>query len=62
MDVGVEEDFENELSNVLNAVLIITEFVHVEDGELRVVLDDLSQQTDYRQSSCLSKIRHVVQL
>ena len=53
INVGVKEDFENELPDVLIKVSVFTEFIHFEVWDWRVSLDDLSQQSYYRQSSCL---------
>ena len=57
-DIGTEESFKNELSNVYISVSILTECIHIEKMERWIILDDLSEQTHHRQPSCLCQIRH----
>ena len=48
VDVGAEKDFENQLTDIHFSVFIRTELVHVQNLDRRIVLDDLSEQTDHR--------------
>ena len=51
INTGIEEDFENELPDVLITVFFTTELLHVEVCDRRVSLDNLSQQSYHLQSS-----------
>ena len=42
-NIWIEKGFENELTNVLISVIKITEKLHVEDFDWRIVLYDLSE-------------------
>ena len=53
VDAGVKENFENELPDVLIIVKSTTELLHVKVCDRRISLDDLSQQSHHRHSSCL---------
>ena len=61
VNIRAEESFEDELTHVLISVFIPTEFIHVEYLDGRALLDDLSEETYHRQSSCLTQKIHATQ-